>query len=166
MPLPAWERGERRTSVWGGTMLAIAKDAPDQDRLWSVAKHLYLSKENATRLYKEGDIVTPVTEFWSDPIYDQPDAYFSGQAPGRMYINLADQVPDRFNSPFAQLASVRLQAAMSELVRNARSTGKTTRTELEPSARELLEVAQADIMRHVRRNRFYAERADAAGGAQ
>lgn len=166
MPMPAWDKGGRRTSVWGGTMLAIAKDAPDQDRLWSVAKHLYLSKEVATRLYTEGDIVTPVTEFWSDPIYDRPDAYFSGQAPGRMYINLADQVPDRFNSPFAQLASARLQSAASDLVRVARSSGKATRAELEPIARELLNQAQADLMRHVRRNRFYAERADAAGGAQ
>ena len=166
MPLPAWEKGGRRTSVWGGTMLAIAKDAPDQDRLWNIAKHLYLSKEVATRLYKEGDIVSPVTEFWSDPMYDQPDAYFSGQAPGRQYINLADQVPDRFNSPFAQLASVRLQSAASELVRFARTSGKASRAELEPMAKELLESGQTDLMRHVRRNRFYAERADEQGSPQ
>jgi arabinosaccharide transport system substrate-binding protein len=166
MPLPAWEKGGRRTSVWGGTMLAIAKDAPEQDRLWNIAKHLYLSKEVATRLHKEGDIVSPVTEFWSDPMYDQPDMYFGGQPLGRQYINLADQVPDRFNSPFAQLASVRLQSAASELVREARSGGKATREELEPVARELLEKAQDDLMRHVRRNRFYAERADAQEGAQ
>jgi hypothetical protein len=99
-------------------------------------------------------------------MYDQPDAYFSGQAPGRQYINLADQVPDRFNSPFAQLASVRLQSAASELVRFARTSGKASRAELEPMAKELLESGQTDLMRHVRRNRFYAERADEQGSPQ
>lgn len=161
MPLPAWDKGGRRTSVWGGTMLGISRDAPNQDRLWEIAKHLYLSKEVATRLYKEGDIVTPVREYWSDPMYDQPDPYFRDQKRGRMYINLADQVPDRFNSPFAQMAQVRFQSAASELVAYARSQGKTKREELIEKAKELVAQAQADVMLHVNRNRFYAERAKA-----
>lgn len=165
MPLPAWEKGGRRTSVWGGTMLGISRDAPDQERLWEVAKYLYMSKEVATKLYKEADIVTPVREYWSDPMYDQPDSYFRGQARGRMYINLADQVPDRFNSPFAQMAQTRFQAAASELVAYAKSQGKSGRDELLPKAKDLVAQAQADVMLHVNRNRFYAERARVADAA-
>ncbi len=167
MPLPAWDKGGRRTSVWGGTMLAIARDAPNQDQLWDIAKHLYLSKEVATRLYQEADIVSPVMEYWSDPMYDKPDPYFRGQAAGRQYINLADQVPDRYSSPFTQLATVRFQAAASQLVAYAKESGKTTREELQPKAMELAQKAQADLMRHVSRNRFYAERignSESSGG--
>lgn len=158
MPLPAWDAGGRRTSVWGGSMLGIARTADHQDRLWEMAKHLYLSRDVATKLYKEGDIVSPVREYWTDPMYDQPDPFFRGQAPGRTYINLADQVPDRFNSPFAQLANVRMQAAASQLSAYAIKSGITAREQLLPKAQELLVEAQRDVMQHVRRNRFYSER--------
>src|SRR5690606_29599457 len=43
MKLPAWERGGRRTSVSGGSALGITKAAPDFERAWTMAKHLYLS---------------------------------------------------------------------------------------------------------------------------
>jgi arabinosaccharide transport system substrate-binding protein len=161
MPLPAWERGGTRTSVWGGTMLGISRDAKDPDALWEFAKHLYVSPERARALYVQGDIISPVRTFWKDPIYDQPDPYFSGQARGRMYVNLAEQVPQRYNSPFSALALLRMQACMTKLAAYARSTGKGTFEELLPEARRLLEEAQADIMRHVRRNRFFVE--DAGG---
>ncbi len=35
MPLPAWEKGGRRTSVWGGTMLGMPRDAANPDELVS-----------------------------------------------------------------------------------------------------------------------------------
>ena len=41
MPLPAWNKGERRTSVWGGTGLVISKRTPRPDLAWDLAKFLY-----------------------------------------------------------------------------------------------------------------------------
>jgi len=95
MPLRAWAPGGRRTTVWGGTMLGIARDAEDPDALWEFAKHLYLSDELARALYTEGQIITPVTEHWDDPVFDEPDPYFQGQAKGRLYIQAAPDVPRR-----------------------------------------------------------------------
>ena len=121
MPLPAWTKGGRRTSVWGGTMLGIAKTAPNQEHLWEVAKRLYLSPELARSLYREGDIVTPVRSFWSDPVFDEPDAYFSNQRKGRAYIDLAPDVPRRTSSPYNLLAKLRVQTAVIDLGAYARS---------------------------------------------
>jgi len=162
MPLPAWDKGGRRTSVWGGTMLGIPRTAKDPEKLWQIAKHLYLSRDLAHKLYERGDIVTPVSEFWQDDIYDKPDPFFMGQPKGRMYINLAPQVPDRFSSPFGAIALARTQSAVSQLCKVARDTKATNIDQLMPKAREFLAAAQEDAMRHVNRNVFFADSQKAA----
>ncbi|MFZ4574237.1 MAG: ABC transporter substrate-binding protein [Phycisphaerales bacterium] len=155
MPLPAWEKGGRRTSVWGGTMLGISKAAPNHDELWEFAKHLYLSPEISRKLFVEGDIISPVREFWNDPVYDQPDPFFGNQPRGRLYVSLADDLPPRFNSPFGEMAVERLRAAASQLARIADAQPGATAESLAPDAKRLLEAAQEEVMRHARRNRFF-----------
>ncbi len=163
MPLPAWEKGGRRTSVWGGTMLGIPKTAaPDEksfEERWSFAKHLYLSRELAVDLYRRGGIITPVTSFWSDPVFDEPSVYFSGQAPGRMYIDLALQVPARTSSAFNNVALLRVQDALVQLSEEAARTGKTEFAQLKARAGELLKVAHAQVQEQIDRNVFLAEEA-------
>jgi arabinosaccharide transport system substrate-binding protein len=170
MPLPAWEKGGRRTSVWGGTMLGISRDAKNPDELWEFAKHLYVSPRCSRELFEKGDIISPVREFWGDPIYDAPDPYFSNQPRGRLYVNLAGELPERHNSPFSALALLRMQACMTKLAAHARASGDGAYDALLPEAERLLREAQADIMRHVRRNRFFVEEAgltfDASGAAR
>jgi arabinosaccharide transport system substrate-binding protein len=157
MPLPAWDAGGARTSVWGGTMLGIPRTAKNPDQLWEFAKHLYLSRELARELYARGDIITPVRALWDDPVFDEPDAFFGGQRKGRMYIELAPQVPERYSSPFGALALARLQSAASEVCSAAKDMQATSVEQLLPVAREALRRAQADTMRHVQRNRFFSE---------
>ena len=47
MPVPAWKEGGCRTTVWGGTMLGIARSTKDPEAAWEMAKHLYLSEDLA-----------------------------------------------------------------------------------------------------------------------
>lgn len=159
MPLPAWEKGGRRTSVWGGTMLGISRDAKNPDELWEFAKHLYTSPKCSRELFEKGDIISPVREFWNDPIYNAPDPYFSNQPRGRLYVNLAGELPPRYNSPFSALALLRMQACMTQLATYARASGNGSYERLLPESERLLRQAQEDIMRHVRRNRFFVEEA-------
>jgi arabinosaccharide transport system substrate-binding protein len=162
MPMPAWERGGRRTSVWGGSMLGISKSAPNFDQCWEVAKALYLSPELARKLYEEGDIISPVRSNWSDPIYDEPDAYFCGQAKGRMYIDLAGQIPTRPSSPFTLMARNRVGEALMALAQIARSTDASSPEALFSDAERLLAAADRSVRTAMSRNRFHAE---TAGGA-
>lgn len=155
MPLPAWERGGRRTSVWGGTMIGIPKASARPDEHWAFAKALYLSPEMARALYTVGDIVSPVKSLWSESIYDQPDPYFSGQAKGRMYINLAPQVPARTSSPYNTQAQLLVRDAVVSLADHARRTKTYTRDELVPTALELLGRAQRQIERDMSQNVFW-----------
>lgn len=157
MPLPAWERGGRRTSVWGGTMLGVARTAPDPDRLWEFATHLYFSEELARRLYREGDIITPIVEHWDDPMFDEPDPYFGGQAKGRMYIDLARDVPRRSASPFNSMALQRVQDALIGLRDWAERTGTLDREALAREAMTRLRAVEEGVRAQMERSTFARE---------
>lgn len=154
MPLPAWERGGRRTTVMGGTMLGIPRAAPDFERAWRFAKHLYLSPELAAQIYEKSNIITPVKRLWTLPAYDRPDPYFSGQPAGRLYIEQAGSVPRRVSSPFGALASAELGAILLSLQREAEARAATDPAELLPLARRLLAGGQARLERRMERNVF------------
>lgn len=157
MPLPAWEPGGLRTSVWGGTMLTIPKSAPDFEACWAFAKHLYLSDELARELYRVGDIITPITSHWTDPVFDEPDAYFGGQAKGRMYVEMAPRIPARSSSPYNRRAIERIADAGMLLLRHAENNAVYEADALQPKTLELLGKAQAEIERQMARTAVFRE---------
>jgi arabinosaccharide transport system substrate-binding protein len=162
MPLPAWERGGRRTSVSGGTMLGIPKTAPDFEAHWAFAKHLYLSEDLAERFYRASNIVPPVKRAWSLAIFDEPDPYFSGQPAGRLFLDQAAHVPHRTSSPFNPFAMARLGDALLRLIAYAERTGTYEPAALEPEARRLLAFAQDQVRQQIERNVFLRDAAVAA----
>lgn len=154
MPLPAWEPGGRRTSVWGGTMLGVVKTAKDQESAWTFAKHLYLSEELAEGLYRNNYIISPVKSYWGRSFYDEPAEFFSNQAPGRMYIDLAPDVPIRTSSPFNTYAKDRVVNAMFRLKDYALKHEVYDRDGLKAEARRLLAEAEHLVHRQVQENVF------------
>lgn len=135
-------------------MLGIPKTAEDFESAWAFAKYLYFSPDLARELYAEGDIVTPIRRFWDDPMYDEPDAYFRGQAKGRLYIEQIPDVPARNASPYSQTAIFRVADAATALLRYAESTGRYSAGELEAEAKRLLERAEEQVRRPMERNLF------------
>ncbi|GJM18267.1 MAG: hypothetical protein DHS20C14_04800 [Phycisphaeraceae bacterium] len=157
MPLPAFEPGGRRTSVRGGSMMGIPKTTDQPDVAWELIRELYLSRDVARELYESNGIISPVTELWDDPMYDEPSAFFSGQAVGRAYIGEAPNVPPRPASPYYRSAQLRLQDAAVITGERARAAGMSTPEEILPLAREALADAQASIERQMARNVFIGE---------
>ena len=154
MPLPAWEKGGRRTSVLGGTMLGITKASRTPDAAWAFAKQLYLSPATAKRLYDIAGIISPIKANWSQPFYDEPDPYFCGQAIGRMYIQLAPDVPLRPSSPYYGVAQQLLNLAVIQLCRYADDHRLYEPKALEPEAQRLLDEAQRQLQAQMDRNVF------------
>jgi arabinosaccharide transport system substrate-binding protein len=154
MPLPAWDKGGRRTSVLGGTMLGITKASRTPEAAWGFAKALYLSPVTAQRLYEEACIVTPAKANWSQPFYDVPDPYFCGQAIGRMYIELAPNVPLRPSSAYGAPASDLLNLAVIQLCKYAEEHRLYDARALEPEAQRLLDEAQRQLKAQINRNVF------------
>ncbi len=156
MPLPAWKKGGRRTSVWGGTMLGFPKSSDNFEAAWELGKSLYFSREIARKLYEEADIITPIKRFWSDEAFHRPDPYFSGQRKGAMYIALAEDIPRRSPSPFNAFARARLKDAIIGLRRWAEAGAVTDLDALTAEARVRLEYAQAQVVKQIDRNVFAA----------
>ena len=155
MKLPAWERGGRRTSVSGGSALGITKAAPDFERAWAMAKHLYLSPAVAEAHFRATCIISPVKSMWQLPVYHEPDPFFSGQKVGEMYIAEAPNVPVRFSSPLLSLVKERMMGILVNLKAHALARQQFDRDALLPEARRLLAAAQADIAARANRNRLY-----------
>jgi arabinosaccharide transport system substrate-binding protein len=156
MPLPAWEPGGRRTSVWGGTMLGISRDAPDIEAAWEFARDLYLAEHTARELWATGSMITPVRDYWDDPIYDEPDPFYSGQAIGRLFIEYAEEVPPRPAHPFTARAVERLQGVLVDLWVWAQEREIYDAGQLESKALELLAAAEPGALREMSRNTFVA----------
>ncbi len=154
MPVPAWERGGRRTSAWGGTMIGIARTAPRPAEKWELIKSLYYSRELAAQNYHDAMIVSPLRSFRSLPFYQQPEPYFGGQQPGRMFLAQMDAMPARPSSPFFPEAHLHIVGVLTALKEYAESIGRYDAATLQPKARELLAEAQARFLRQVERNPF------------
>jgi arabinosaccharide transport system substrate-binding protein len=157
MPLPAWEKGGRRTSVWGGTMLAISKNTKDFEKTWAFAKYLYTSPKVAEELYKQVGIVSPVKKMWDPKVYtfyDEPVPYFCGQPAGRLFLNLAPQVPLRTSSPFHADARSELQNVVLDLQTYAEARHATKVEELEGKAKELLDGANRKLQNMIDEDLF------------
>jgi arabinosaccharide transport system substrate-binding protein len=157
MNLPAWEPGGRRTSVSGGTCAAITKAAPDFERAWAMAKHLYLSPEVAEAHFRATCIISPVKEFWKLPAYHEPDPFFSGQKVGELYIEAAPHIPERNSSPFLGLVRERMMSILVTLKAHAVARDRYDLDTLLPEARRLLAEAQHDLATRVARNVLYHE---------
>jgi arabinosaccharide transport system substrate-binding protein len=154
MPLPAWERGGRRTTVMGGTMLGIPKRVKDFDSAWRYAKHLYLSPDLARALFRTTGIISPVKRHWADSVYDEPSPYFSGQRYGRLYIAAAPAVPPRTSSPYNALAQIKMADSALALKAYALRYSRYTVAEVLPEARRLLAQAEAQVRELMQRNVF------------
>lgn len=154
MPLPAWEKGGRRTSVFGGTMLAINRRTEHFETCWEFAKELYLSPRLAEQMYRETNIISPVKELWTSSFYDEPDAYFGGQAAGRLYIEQAPHVPIRTSSPYYTYALQAVCGVLAELRAHADRTRTYDEAVLQVEAQRLLDREQRRTEREIQRNVF------------
>lgn len=152
IPLPAWEPGGRRTSVTGGTMLGIARTTHSFEAAWAFAKELYLSPRLAEQMFRDTNIITPVKSLWDSPIFDQPDPFFSGQTPGRLYITQAPNLPLRSSSPYNVIAGGYLTNAVASLRGYADRTRTYDEATLRVEAQRILDEAQRVLEREISRN--------------
>jgi arabinosaccharide transport system substrate-binding protein len=113
MPLPAWEKGGRRTSTWGMTGLTISKRTLHPELAWELAKFLYFNKADLGQRFVNSNIITPLKEAWDLPEFHQPSPYYSNQKVGEEYARLAPEVPPVFSSPIYKTGQTKLDQALT-----------------------------------------------------
>jgi arabinosaccharide transport system substrate-binding protein len=155
MPMPAWKKGGRRTSIWGGTMLGISKRTPDFEKAWKFALELYTSPKIAEKLYRDAGIVSPVKAMWTSPIYDEPVPYYSGQPRGRLFLNLASEVPRRTSSPFHEQAVSMFANVVLRVEREAKEKKITTLEPLQALAKQELDKVNQQLQKMIDNDLFH-----------
>ncbi len=124
MPLPAWEKGGRRTSTWGGTGVVISRRTRHPELAWELAKYLYFDKSQLGKRFLETNIIPPNKDAWDLPEFDRPNQAYSGQKLGRMYAELAPDVPAVYVSALQRVGESKLDQAYAGAVEHYRAFGK------------------------------------------
>lgn len=151
MPLPAWEEGGRRTSTWGGTGLGITKYCKDKELAWELAKFLYFRKEDLGKRFKQMNIIPALREAWEMPELDEPSEFYSGQAIGRIFADLAPSTPANYVSPYWETGHTKLIEAFVNSVNYYKKHGDEG---LEDFVRGELNRTASYVRKLMSRNRF------------
>jgi arabinosaccharide transport system substrate-binding protein len=125
MPLPAIKPGGRRTSTWGGTMIGITKKCKNPELAWKFAKYLNLNPDDLAARFAETNMLPPLKDAWNDPVFDTPRPYWSNQPLGRLYADLAPDVPPQYTSPFIVTAKGKLSEALVASVERYNQHGES-----------------------------------------
>jgi len=157
MPLPAFERGGRRTSTRGGSMIGINKRSPHIEESWAMAKSLLLSADGAEQIWKENNVLSPVKALWKEPFYHAPDPFFGGQRIGTLCIEAAPHVPRRPSAPYAEMAYAQISSATIALRSYAEKHDIYEPSALKPKALRLLQHHQDRLKKLISRNVFLEE---------
>jgi arabinosaccharide transport system substrate-binding protein len=113
MPLPAWNPGEIRTSTWGGCGLAFTKQCRNFDLAWKLAMYLYYDPDQLGPRFASSHILPPLTSAWTHPEFLEPDPFYSNLALGKVYSQLAPEVPEEHDTAYNTLANAKLSEAFS-----------------------------------------------------
>ncbi|MCS7033916.1 MAG: extracellular solute-binding protein [Phycisphaerae bacterium] len=124
LPLPAWEPGGIRTSTWGGTGLAFPRQSRNFELAWKLAMRLYFDPDELGQRFADTNILPPVRTAWSRPEFSRTDSFFSGQPLGRLYIELADSVPDEPSHTYMNTAVAKLSEAFQNISLHYRQHGE------------------------------------------
>ncbi len=108
MPLPRFDPTDAPTGSWGGTCSSIPRRCPNPQAAWNLIMALDSSREGVEARWRDTMTLPALQAMWDAPIFHQPDAFFSNQFCGELFIDLAKQLPPRHATPYATLASASL----------------------------------------------------------
>ncbi len=151
MPLPAVAPGARPTSTWGGTMFGMTKKCRRKDLAWQLMMHLYLDKPELANRFRDTNILPCLRAAWDQPVFDEPRPYWSGQKLGRLYAQLAPQVPFQYTSPFIGTAKGKLGEALTACVAYYNAHGDNG---FEAFVRRSLKKSADEVRRQLARNPY------------
>jgi arabinosaccharide transport system substrate-binding protein len=161
MPLPAWEKGGRRSTTVGGTGLAITKACKKKDLAWDFAEFLYY--KNPTLSFEYINVIPPLVDSWDDPIFEESNSYYSGQRIGQIFIKAAKQTPDNYVTAYTFVAMEKLTEAYLDCALYYDRNGKDG---LKDYIRERL-IEAADYVRNLmERNRFLNNEYESQAGKE
>ena len=94
-------------------MIAIPRNCRDPKASWELLRSLQLTPQ-AIRARMAHTLILPANQTaWQEAVYDTPDPLFGGQPIGRLYTQLARQLPAQTVSPYSVLVAQALSSVLN-----------------------------------------------------
>src|SRR5262245_56886463 len=154
MPLPAWKKGGRRTSVWGGSGLAIARHTANPELAWQLAKYLYFERSQLGARFKLTNILPALKDAWDAPQFNAPNPFFSGEPLGARYAELAPEAPSDWFTPYKQRGDDLVGDAMLRAAAYYKQNGERG---LREQIKKELHASRVYLEAYIGRNRLIKE---------
>ena len=120
-PLPAFEEGGRRTSVWGGTGATVVATSDHVEEALSFLEFAMLSIEGNVRRFELTNLFPPYIPAMDNERLHAADEYFSGQDLGAVFADVGPEAPPQWQSPFRSQLNSLLTAARQDIKDGNRS---------------------------------------------
>ncbi len=133
-PLPAWEKGGSRTSVFGGTGATIIASGKHIEESWKFLEYTMLSADANARRFELTTLFPPLYAAMDDPRLHAKDKYFSDQDLGALFKSVADKTPTQYQSPFRTKLNSLRDAAWQDIL-DKKKTPKQAFTEIADAIR-------------------------------
>ena len=99
-PMPMWEGGGHKSTVWGGTGWAVSQGAA-QDIAWKFLEFMYLGKESQIQRFEKVNMFPVMFDAMTDPrVADLTDPFYADQQIGQVYADAGTDIPVWYQSPF------------------------------------------------------------------
>lgn len=116
-PLPAFEPGLPRTSVYGGTGGCIVATSPNAEEAWKFLEFAYLTTDSTiSRVEMVGNYPAFLPAMTDPRLADITSEYFSGQKLNELYAQLAPEAPAQYQSPYRTELKSLLSTAWQDII--------------------------------------------------
>ncbi len=114
-PMPTWDDGGGlKTSVWGGTGFAVAKENENAQYAWDLLQYSYVTVENQIKRYEEiGYFPTMPAAFDDERIVGLQDPFYANQKTGEVFAEIVEEVPIWYQSLFRATFDQQIAAEMA-----------------------------------------------------
>jgi arabinosaccharide transport system substrate-binding protein len=146
MPLPKFDPTDAPTSTWGGSMIGITKACKRPKDAFKLIEYLYFSEEGLAMRQAQTDIIPPLKSVWDRPVYQKPDPFFGGQKGQALFIELAREIPERYQTPATTIAGMSLTFVLTQAVNYVEDHGADG---LEAQCQQWLDSAAKDLERRI-----------------
>ncbi len=128
VPMPAYTPGGIRASNQGGSAYFIPQGAKNPEAAWAFIEFVNLNTANQVAQFVYSDYFPANQATYSDPVFQEPDPYFGGQATRLVFAEAARNVPIAYiYGPYAVTMSGHAASALQSYALGQKSAAEALR---------------------------------------
>jgi lactose/L-arabinose transport system substrate-binding protein len=91
--MPAWDAENARAANDGGSTFVIPAQSQNPEAAWAFIEFALGDRENQLTMFEISGFIPALETTYDDPIFDEPDEFFAGQATRQLYADVLQDIP-------------------------------------------------------------------------